>query len=291
MTAIGKMLVILVLVLSLVWNALVINGFAARTNWQREAKRSQAEAVAAAESANKMKGLRDAEAESADDAKRALQQERDRYYTQVAQLVAVRDTLSQQYNVAFSEKQKEGAKAALQQAMIDKLSGQIKVIDDDLKRREEEKNQLVIAKNNANAAQTRAEIERDRYKAAAERNLELAQKNQDTINEMKLGVGGIGGVRPPAVRADFRGTVTIVDRDKATGVVYVQFSPGIDAGLKEGAVLRINRLAPAGRYVGRLTVVTATLKAGVGTFEPAAKGTAPSADSLPKVGDEVNVLN
>ena len=62
MTAIGKMLVFLLLILSLVWNALVINGFAARTNWQREAKKYQAEAVLAAEAANKMKSLRDAEA-------------------------------------------------------------------------------------------------------------------------------------------------------------------------------------------------------------------------------------
>ena len=97
MTAIGKMLVFLVLFLSLVWNFLVVNAYTARTNWQREAKKYQADAVAAADAANKMKALRDAEAESSDDAKRALQQERDRYYTQVAQLLNVRDALGQQY--------------------------------------------------------------------------------------------------------------------------------------------------------------------------------------------------
>ena len=292
MTAIGKMLVFLVLLLSLVWNALVINGFAARTNWQREAKRYQAEAVAAAEAANKMKALRDAEAESADDAKRALQQERDRYYTQVAQLVAVRDTLSQQFNVAFAGKQKDAADAQKQQAMVDKLSGQVKSIDDDLKKREEQANQSEVTKNKALAAQTQAELDRDRYKAAAETNRLLAQKYQEEAAELRLSGssgGGILGVRPPVAPERFRGTVNRVERDK--GVVYVQFSPGLDAGLKPGTVLRIDRLTPAGRYVGKLTVTLVELKAGVGTFEPAVKGAVPTPDSLPRDGDQVSAAN
>ncbi len=287
MTAIGKMLVFLVLLLSLVWNALVVNGFVARTNWQREAKKYQAEAVAAAEAANKMKSLRDAEAESADDAKRALQQERDRYYTQVAQLVAVRDTLSQQYNVAFSDKQKQAAAAAQLQAMIDKLSGQVKTIDDDLKKREEQANQSEVTKNKAVGALTQAEIDRDRYKAAAETNRLLAQKYQEEAAEARRGGGGIaGGVRPPVAPERFRGTVTNVERDK--GVVYVQFSPGLDAGLKVGTILRLDRLVPAGRYLGKLTVTLTELKAGVGTFEPSDNRAAPTPDSLPRPGDQVS---
>ena len=287
MTAIGKMLVILVLVLSLVWNALVINGYAARTNWAREAKRAQAEAVAGAESANKMKGLRDAEAESSDDAKRALQQERDRYYTQVAQLVAVRDTLSQQYNVAFSDRQKQAAAAAQLQAIIDKLSGQVKVIDDDSKKLDEKNNQLVLDRSSAQAAQTRAEIDRDRYKIAAEANLERAQKLQEQLNEARQGGIAGGGGRTPVAPVGFQGEVTLVERDKATGIVYVQFTPGLDAGLKEGSVLRIDRLSDTGRYLGKLTVVKLELKAGVGTFEPAVRGAVPTPDSLPKVRDVV----
>ncbi len=292
MTAIGKMLVFLVLLLSLVWNALVINGFAARTNWQREAKRYQAEAVLAAEAANKMKGLRDAEAESADDAKRALQQERDRYYTQVAQLVEVRDKLSKNYNDAFSDKQKQAATAAQLEAMIDKLSGQVKTIDDDLKKREEQANQSEVTKNKALAALTQAELDRDRYKAAAETNRLLAQKYQEEaaeLNRSRAGGGGIPLVRPPVAPERFRGTVTLVEKDK--GVVYVQFTPGLDAGLKQGTVLRIDRLTPAGRYLGLVTVTLVEVKAGVGTFEPAVKGAVPTPDSLPRAGDQVSVNN
>ena len=291
MTAIGKMLVFLVLLLSLVWNALVINGFAARTNWQREAKRYQAEAVAAAEAANKMKAQRDAEAESADDAKRALQQERDRYYTQVAQLVAVRDTLSQQYNAAFADKQNQAAQSQKQQAMIDKLSGQVKTIDDDLKKRDEQANQSEITRNKALAAQTAAELERDRFKAAAETNRLLAQKFQEELGEARRGGGGtgLGALRPPVAPENFRGSVTLVERDK--GVVYVQFSPGLDAGLKEGAILRLDRLTPTGRYLGKVTVTLVDLKKAAGTFEPANKLAAPTPDSLPRAGDQVSTAN
>ena len=285
MTAIGKMLVFLVLVLSLAWNALVINAYTARTNWQREAKKYQGEAVAAAEAANKIMGLRAAEAEAADDAKRALQQERDRYYTQVAQLVAARDTLNQQYNVAFSDAQKKAAAAALQQAMIDKLSGQIKAIDDDLKKRVEDNTKLVVAANLAKAAQTQAEIERDRFKIAADGNLDRAQKLQEQLTEMKLGTGGIPGVRTPVAPAGFRGTVTKVDAKTPT--VYVEFGPGLDTGLQKGTVLQVVRLTPAGQFLGKLTVVDVTQKAAVGTFEPAVRGAALTPERLPKAGDEV----
>ena len=287
MTAIGKMLVFLVLVLSLIWNALVINAYTARTNWQREAKKYQAEAILAAESANKIKSLRDAEAESADDAKRALQQERDRYFTQVAQLVAVRDTLNHQYNVAFSEAQKKAATAAQLQAMTEKLSGQIKVIDDELKKVEEKGNQLVIAANLARAAQSRAEIERDRYKIAAESNREFAQKLQDQLTEARLGSGGIPGFRTPNAPAGFSGSVIAVDVDTKTSIVYVEFTPGLDTGLQVGTVLRVDRLAPAGVFVGKLTVTLVNSKKGVGVFEPAEKRAALTPDRLPKVGDAV----
>lgn len=287
MTAIGKMLVFLVLVLSLIWNALVINAYTARTNWQREAKKYQAEAILAAESANKMKSLRDAEAESADDAKRALQQERDRYYTQVAQLVTVRDTLNQQYNVAFSEAQKKAATAAQLHAMTEKLSGQIKVIDDELKKVEEKGNQLVIAANLARAAQSRAEIERDRYKIAAEANREFAQKLQDQLTEARLGTGGIVGVRTPNAPAGFSGSVIAVEVDARTTTVYVEFTPGLDTGLQVGTVLRVDRLTPAGVFVGKLTVTLVNSKKGVGVFEPAEKRAALTPDRLPKVGDAV----
>ena len=285
MTAIGKMLVFLVLVLSLIWNALVLNAYTARTNWQKEAKKYQAEAAAAAESATKMKALRDVEAESADDAKRALQQERDRYYTQVAQLVTVRDTLNQQYNVAFSEAQKKAATAEQLHAMIEKLSGQIKVIDDELKKADEKGNQLVIAANLARAAQSRAEIERDRYKLQAEAKTEYALKLQDQLTEARLGSGGIPGFRTPVAPAGFNGTV--VEVDARTPTVYVEFTPGLDTGLQAGTILRVDRLAPAGVFVGKLTVVRVIGKKGVGVFEPAVKGAAVTADRLPKAGDQV----
>ena len=72
MTILGKMLVFLVLVLTLVWNGLVVNAYVTRTNWRAEAKRSQDKAVEAADSANKMKGLLESERECALTPMRAL---------------------------------------------------------------------------------------------------------------------------------------------------------------------------------------------------------------------------
>jgi hypothetical protein len=290
MTAIGKMLVFLVLFLSLVWNFLVVNAYTARTNWQREAKKYQAEAVAAADAANKMKALRDAEAESSDDAKRALQQERDRYYTQVAQLLNVRDALGQQYNLAFSQAQKDAATAAQLQAVIDKLSGQVTELDGALKARNDQLAKLVVDANNARADKERAEIEAKRQQAAAERNLETAQKLQEQLTETRLGTGGIPGVRTPTAPVGFRGTVTRVEKDR-DGNVFVAISPGLDAGLKSNTILQVNRTAPAGRFVGKLKVTYVQAKEAVGSFEPAQRGAALTGDNLPKAGDQVSAYN
>lgn len=286
MTAIGKMLVFLILVLSLIWNFLVLNAYTARTNWQREAKKYQIEAVAAAESANKMKALRDVEAESADDAKRSLQQGSDRYYTQLDQLYQARATLNAQYNTAFSDAQKKAAAAAQQQANNEKLSGQVTELDNQLKKKEEQVAQLVTAANLARADMERAKLEAAAFKRASEANQDRVQKLQEEIAEAKLGGSGIPGVRSPAAPVGYRGTITYVEQDK-TGVL-IEFGPGLDAKLQKGTVLQVNRLTPTGRYLGKLTVIFVNTKQAVGQFEPATRGTVPAGEALPKVGDQVS---
>jgi hypothetical protein len=286
MTAIGKMLVFLVLVLSLIWNFLVLNSYAARTNWQKEAKKYQQEAVAAADAANKMKALRDSEAESFEDAKRALMQERDRYYTQVAQLQASNEKLSVLYNTAFTEEQKKGSAAALLQASIDKLQGQVKELDDQNKKNDEKIVQLVLSANASRADKERASIEAAAYKKASEENTLKAQALREEINELKLGGNnGIPGLRTPVAPAGFRATVMQVDY--SGGIYRIRFNQGFDAGLKQGSVLKVQRIAADGKYLGKLTVNLTDPKEAVGTFEPAVKGAVLTADSKPKVGDEV----
>src|SRR6516165_5492529 len=121
MTILGKVLVFVVLVLSIVWNALVVNAYVTRTNWQAEAKRSQAKAKEAADSATAVKNLVDEERSTAAERERSYREDRDRLYVQNAQLLKDRDELSGQVNNAFAQQKGLNAQAGILQANIDKL--------------------------------------------------------------------------------------------------------------------------------------------------------------------------
>ncbi|MGL6076600.1 MAG: hypothetical protein ACRC8S_20795 [Fimbriiglobus sp.] len=286
MTAIGKMLVFLVLILSLVWTFLTLNAYSARTNWQKEAKKYQTEAQSAAESATKMRALLESTTEANEDAKRAIIQERERYYSQVAQLQTQLTSLTEAYNKAFTEAQNKQTAAAQLQAMIDKLTGQVSQLDADLKKMEVERNDAVTRSNRDRGARQEAEIARDSYKLGAEKNGEKVNELLQIIAEMKNGTAsGIPGFRTPVAPAGFRGTVSSVSAEG--GQVYVQLTPGLDAGLQKDTTLDIQRTTPAGRYLGKLKIVSVDNKNAVGILIPATKGVPPTGDALPRKGDEI----
>lgn len=281
MTALGKLLLFLVLFLSLVWNFLTINAYATRTNWQKEAKKYQEQAQVAADSANKMKALLDAEREANEDAKRSLQQERDRYYSQVAQLLQVRDGLLAQYNIAFTDAAKKAADAAKLQAMIDKLGGQVKALDEESKKKDDQLVKLVADANFARAEKEKAELTvRSLQTQLASKEDALLALRED-FNNFKQQRNGVPGLRTPLAPAGFRGTITAVVGDT------VQFSPGADAGLTAGTVLRVERITPAGVFLGKITVKISNPKEAAGQFEPAVRNAPRNESNTPKVGDQV----
>jgi archaellum component FlaC len=280
------MLVFLVLILSLIWTFLTLNAFASRTNWANQAKKFQAEAQVAADAATKMKALRDSEAEANEDAKRAIAQERDRYREQVAQLQDQLSKLSSLYNTAFTEEQKKSAKAAELQANIDKLNGQVAQLTNDVKRLEGERNNAVIAMGVAKGERENAEIQRDNYKKASEKFADEVQKLREDNNDLRTGKGtGIPGVRTPVAPVGLRGTITKVDEDR--GTIYLEMTPGLDAGIQKGMTLDVQRLVPAGRYVGKVTITIVTNKGAAGTFTPATPGAPVTGEAKPRAGDEI----
>lgn len=281
MTALGKLLVFLVLFLSLIWNFLTINVYATRTNWQKEAKKYQDQAQVAADSANKMKLLLDVEREATEDAKRSLQQERDRYYTQVAQLLQDRENLNTQYNVAFTDAAKKAADAAKLQAIIEKLGGQVKQLDDEGKRKDDQLVKLVADTNFARAEKARADlaVESLLKQIAVKEDALLAL--QEELNNLKLNRNPVPGLRTPVAPANFRGTVKGVEGD------FISFTPGANTGLTVGTVLQVVRLAPQGVFLGKLTVTIANPTEAVGQFEPAVRAAPRNAANTPKIGDQV----
>lgn len=283
MTAIGKMLVFLVLVLSLAWNFLTVNAYVARTNWRAEAKRYQGEAEAMQKAAQNMKQLLDTERDSADDAKRALGQERDRLYAQVKTLQDDRNSLNAQYSAAFAAGQTQAADAVKLQANVAKLTQQVTDLDAQLKQRDTAVADLTLAKNAAVVEANRAKLDAE---TADRRSADLegrVAKLQSDVQELSRngGLRAAPGTLTPAVPEKFRGSVVRY----ADG--FVELEPGLDARLREGAVLDVQRLTGGGKYLGRIVIVTVYAKNAVGRFEPANTGRPATVADLPRPGDTV----
>jgi polyhydroxyalkanoate synthesis regulator phasin len=285
MTILGKMLVFLVLVLSLVWSGLVVNAFVTRTNWRAESAKAQAKAKEAADSANAMKDLLESEQLAAEDAKRSLREEVARLYEQVAQLNTARNDLNQQFLVGFQAKEKLGTEIGTLQANIDKLQKQVDNMEKLLAEKEKQVTDLTAAAGADRVAAQKAKIAADAQKDRADR-LEakvqqLAAENEQRKNNggqlSPVGPGGVGAGAPPE---GFRGRVLRRDGD------LVVFEPGLDAGVQKDMRFKVIRLNGTGRYLGSVTVLLSDPKKAVGRFTPA-PGTRPGPGDYPKGGDEL----
>jgi predicted RNase H-like nuclease (RuvC/YqgF family) len=294
MTILGKVLVFVVLVLSIVWNALVVNAYVTRTNWQAEAKRSQAKAKEAADSATAVKNLVDEERSTAAERERSYREDRDRLYVQNAQLLKDRDELSGQVNNAFAQQKGLNAQAGILQANIDKLQKQVDTLDQQIREANKQLTDLTLQAQRDRVAAGEAQRDAAMQQQRVDRWAQKVQQLTDELAEYKQRYGelqGRGTPKAPSLPVGFRGTVSRTEGSaqdiRAGRDVLVEFTPGLDAGVRQGAVMTVyRRQGASGKYLGTLTVVSANAKDGVGRFTPA-NAKAVGADDLPKAGDEL----
>ena len=294
MTWLGKILAVLVMILSLVWMYFTVNVYVTRTNWKTEAdkyKKVYGEAIAARESEHRTH-------QSADD---AYARKMSALRTEADGLTAQRETLTKANadNITSMKKLAEAIeksditavqlqislKAAVEEAAA------IRVRSNKL---EDERIQLAVKKEQAE--KERLEAQNDMKLAVsrqegAERLLELAQADLKELIAQGGGGGkpllgrGAFGKEGPAPAEGTRGTVTEVKGD------FVKLSLGIDAGLTAGMTLDLVRIE-TGTYLGTVTVSASGLepKQSVATFK-SKDATRPLArlrpDELPRVGDQV----
>jgi len=294
MTWLGKILAMLVMILSLVWMYFTVNVYVTRTNWKTAAdkyKKAYEEAIEARSSEYRIH-------QSADD---AYARKLSALNTEAAGLRAQYDTLMKA-NADNVASMKALAKA-IEESDITAVQLQINLKStiseaDEIRRRANklEDERVVLALKAEQAAKERLEAQNDLKLAVsrqedAERRLEILQADLKELRALGgsggglLGRGVLGKDGGPAPAEGTRGTVTRVDGD------FVQLSIGIDAGLRAGMTLDLIRIE-TGKYLGTVTVQHAGLepKRAVATFKPA-DALRPIArlrpDELPKVGDQV----
>ncbi|MGL6095543.1 MAG: hypothetical protein ACRC7O_07080 [Fimbriiglobus sp.] len=279
MTALGKMLVFLVLVLSLVWNGLVANAYVTRSNWKAELKKYQDKSVEAAESANSLRKLVDAEQDAAEDSKRVLREEITRLYTQKATLETQKAGILKDYEEKLASEKQRGNDEGKLQANNNALLKQVDNLTAAMQVRDQEINKLTLETETARAARLKAELEAASQQLRADRFAEQLLLANEKMAELKLGPSRSAVEPRAAAPAGFRGTVRARKDD------LVSFTPGLDAGLKVGTTLTVFRQTPTPKYLGKLTVIQVDPKEAVGRFVPPPGRAA--ADDFPKPDDEL----
>ena len=279
MTAIGKMMVIFVFLLSLVWAGLVVNTWATRTNWKAEADKQSKIAKENYDGAKSIGEQAKADRSASDAKNAALQANLDRNQQQ---LIEERDQYSKLYS-AYDTKLKadlqNDKKTDNLMLEITKLQNQVDVQTANLKTMEADlNNQIRVSEKNQNeknAAVRAANAEKQARELLVTRLQELQEKLA------QLNQGGKGNARP-LPPDDFRGTVQVYSGG------FVEISPGLNAGLKPGTLLTIRRTEGAKNFIGTILIGDQVdPDKAVGTWSPPYGVKVPKGDDFPKKGDEV----
>lgn len=285
MTAVGKILVFLNLVFSLVVGAFVIMIYMARTHWVDEYKKLEAQNTVLTASA------RTYQAETL-----KAQQDRD---TEIGKIKTELQTSQKDLDAANETvKQLRGdlsklqLKSTQQDAQVAKYGTEVEKRQDDVAqlretlRKEQESNNVLVKKNAelTNEA-TVAKIERQ---ATQDQNGRMEAQLQQMAKDMaRLRSGGAtadraraGGKNPPADNVEG----LVKNTDISGGQILMTLTIGSDAGLSRGNTLELFRLNPASpsqsKYLGTVRILEADAHQAVA--QPIGRLSSP-----PQAGDRV----
>ncbi|HEY1381132.1 MAG TPA: hypothetical protein VGF55_30310 [Gemmataceae bacterium] len=282
MTVVGKILVFVNLVFSVITAGLIIMVYTTRINW-KDAYGKQTAAIAVARA-----DAQTAEAAQAEDLKR-----KDAEYQQLA---AVRTRLEGQLKSLNDQLAKTKADY---DALVKANTGGQQVTADQTKELERRKTEVDNLKKLVDERDRKiTDIDRQmarlrdesvqyriQWEQAKERNSILQGQIESMSREVaqlrsQLGGGAAPGAAPAGAAAaaaraeDLRGTVVRVDGDLAT------ITPGSDAGVTVGTELQVYHLTPRPEFLGKLTILNVTPTQAVGRLS------GPRARQV-KQGDEV----
>jgi hypothetical protein len=255
MTVLGKILVGLNFVFSLVAASLFVMSYAARTNWKNYADKVEAEYKVADGSA-KAYALEAAEARRSGGERARIAEEQ--LAAKTAELKVQKDQLEEaQRNLVATTENLRQAKIA-----IDSGNAQKKLLMDDSKRleaaviaKDQEIKTNLVTMNDLKKDKVNADIARDGFKEMAEglekrvRELEAFVKKAKATGVVPASSAVLASDNPPP--EDIEG---FVKRDAdASGLVLI--SIGSDAGILKGHTLEVFRLSPQAKYLGRIKVI------------------------------------
>ncbi len=279
MTALGKMMVIFVFLLSLVWAGMVVNSWVTRTNWKAEADKQNKIAKENYEGAKSIGEQAKADRSASDAKAAALQANVDRLLQQLVEQRDQSNKLYAAYDTKLKSDRLSDTKVADQLIEITKLQNQVDLQLANLKVMEADLNSQIrlteLNQNERNAAIRAANAEKQRAELLVARITALTEE----LAVAKLGGKGNARPLPPD---EFRGTVLSYESG------FIEISPGLNAGLKPGTMLNIVRMIGNKKYIGTILIGDQVdPDKAVGTWQPPFGVKVPKGDDFPKKGDEI----
>jgi hypothetical protein len=263
MNWLGKVFVVLILIMSLVFMGLAMAVYATHKNWKEiiegpnglaaQLQQAEAQNTQLTEQHNRKVEELDAEIQAERQQIQKLESERVALIARNTEMQAERDQLVQ-------ERREATAAVAATQANNDKLATDAVTLRQQIR---DEQQARDAAFNATLAATEELHQLRNEYETALERSQQLTQQNAGMSHIMRA-----EGLDP---EADPSGTVPTVDGivsqiRRIAGGQLAEVSIGSDDGLKEGNKLHVYR---GSRYLGRLEVVETSPDKSVGRVERA----------------------
>lgn len=282
MTAIGKMMVIFVFLLSLVWAGLVVNTWATRTNWKVEADKQSKLAKENYEGAKSLSEQAKADRSASDARAAALQANVERLQQQLTEQRDHYTKLYTAYDTKMRADLESDKKVSQLMVEITKLQNQVDLQSANLKTMEVDRNgQIRVTESNKNQKEE-AVRSANAEKQRADLLVDRLQKLEEELAVAKL--GGKGNLRPLPPE-DFRGTVVAFKGQGTEG--FIEITPGLNAGLKPGTLLNVVRKTGNKNYIGTILIEQVDPDRATGTWRPPFGVKIPKGDDFPKPGDEI----
>jgi len=281
MTAFGKMLVIFVFLLALVWSSFTVFTFVTRTNWRGSSDRNAKIADDNYKGANEIKKQELATTDDNRSGYAAVAAENDRLKEELKNALSINKNLTKSYEDKLAADRKNDATITAKDATIKTLQDAADLNDKELTKVKVDLDVQTRVAKDSELKMLDAKREAEAFKQQSERLTTRIQELADRFTDLQQGGSKSLTGSPPAPE-NFRGTV------RAYKDGFVEITPGLNAGLRPGTILKIQRIEGGGKFVGYLTIGSdINPDKAVGTWNKPAGLLKPAAADLPKVGDEV----
>jgi hypothetical protein len=278
MTVLGKILVFVNLVFSLVVGALIIMVFIARTHWAAEFNRLSERYDQANKSMQSYAGETQAVRTEMNERVKDLSDKLKSAQDELAKAQAAKTVVDDQLRSATSNVDSHGNNVTAMKEELKRRSSEVKYLEDQVVKLQDSNNATVVEMNKLRDLKVAAEIQRDSVLA---RNKGLIEKIEEQAKQ-------IAKLKAPASTAATTVALTknpppeyihglIKEIDAGSGLMSITL--GSDHGLRAGHTLECYRLDPA-KYLGTLYVVE--VRATTAVVRPMGK-----MSGQPQVGDQV----